>query len=190
MLTAMACAWLLWSPASQGQMIESTVTATNGVVVDVNSDSFAERYEYSAPVVNFTNPSGFFLVARIRSAGRLGNLEVGGSIAYYGDWRQYRSAVFRGGAAANYTRDGGRVTSCSGSRYGGCGLMESFTIILSQAEVTQHAENGVLQIQVRPSLGGDPVMLNIPVNYIDAVMEVASHPPAASAAPAAEPSTK
>lgn len=166
---------LLTSSVASAQSVRSEVTASNGVVVTLYSDEFANRYEYSAPVVNFPDAGGFFIVSRMKRAGTATPIQVVGAISYRGDWRYYQSALYRGGAPADYTRVEGRVSSCSGSRYGGgCYLMERFSIDVTPADVSSHAENGVLQIQIRPNAGGDPVMLNIPVASIDAVNEVFS----------------
>ena len=57
---------------------KSQVRASNGVVIDVHSDSFAERYEYSAPSVKFSEEGSslesFALVAAVKKAGVIDRL--------------------------------------------------------------------------------------------------------------------
>jgi hypothetical protein len=155
------------------QMVETTITATNGIEVSKNSDEFAGRFEYSAPIIRFTTAegrgNGFALVAKIRRGQSLGDLNVQGSIVYSGDWEFYTNAVFKGGDAVDYKRTGGDVGSC---RYG-CTLTESFVIHLTAAQIKAHAENGVVPIQIRATKSSNTAILNIPVSYIDAVNEVA-----------------
>jgi hypothetical protein len=166
---------LFASSAASAQSVRSEIAATNGITVTLHADEFANRYEYSAPVVNFPSAGGFFLVSRIKRSGTTSPIQIVGAIMYNGDWRFYQSALYRGGTPADYTRVEGRVSSCSGSRYGrGCSLIERFSINVTPSDVNQYAQDGVLQIQVRPTQGGDPVMLSIPVTYIEAVTEVSS----------------
>jgi hypothetical protein len=166
----LACITLATTTAS-AQMTKSQFTASNGVVVDVNSDDFAGRAEYSAPAIKFSpenGGSGYALVAKTRHAGKLGPLNIQGFIMYSGSWRFYSSAIFKGGAAATYAATGRDVGSC---RYG-CTLTENFMIDLTPTQVEQHAENGVLAIQIRGK-SADTAIIQVPVSYIDAVTEVA-----------------
>lgn len=169
--------WLILSslaliPVSgHAQMIKSEVTASNGVVIDRNADDFAQRFEYSAPTIDFKSQNGATgaaFVAKIRKGGALGNLNIQGFIMYSGEWRMFKSAVFRGGDAVNYTRTSGNVGSC---RYG-CSLTENFSIDLTPAQIAKYAENGQIAVQIR-SEATDTAILNIPVSYINAVNEVA-----------------
>ena len=159
--------------AAQAQMVESHVTASNGVTIDKNADDFAGRYEYSAPIINFTTANsagnGFALVAKIRNNGILGKLNIQGSIVYSGDWQFFTSAVFKGGDPVDYTRVDGDVGDC---QYG-CTLSESYIINLTPADIQKHASDGIVAIQIRASKTGNTAIVNIPVSYIDAVNEVA-----------------
>jgi len=177
------------SPAfSQAQ--ELHVTASNGIIVDVNADDFANRYEYSAPPIRFgPDSTSFALVARIKRAEGASPVHIEGVIYYRGDWRFYEQALYRGGGAATYRRVGGEVVSCSGSRYGGCSLSESFHLDFTPAEVRAHAENGTLTVQLR-ARSGEPMMLDIPVSYIDAVTEVSGRPSAQQAPVSQAPTGK
>jgi hypothetical protein len=159
------------------QSVKSEVTASNGVIVTVYADDFANRYEYTAPVINF--PDGFGLVARIVRPGTVPKTNIQGSFSYRGEWRRYSTALFRGGAEASYNAGSRDVVSCSGSRYGGgCNLRESFSIDLSPAQIRDHAQDGVIDIQVRAQ-DTSTALLKIPASYIEAVNEVAGQRSAA-----------
>lgn len=167
---ASACLGLIAQPSS-AQMVKSHVTASNGVVVDVNSDSFAGRAEYSAPNIDFKSEqgaSGLALVAKVKRGGTLGTLNVQGFLMYSGEWRFFKSAVFKGGDPVKYTRTDGKVGSC---RYG-CTLTVSFQMEFTPAQLTAHAENGILAIQIRAT-SGDTAIVNLPISYLVAVNEVA-----------------
>jgi hypothetical protein len=158
----------LSSPASAGE--KTTFNASNGVVVNVNSDSFAERYEYSAPTIKFSEEGSteesFALVAKIKTANKAPSTTVQGYIYYKGEWHYYVSAIFKGGVEAKFTSTGRDVSSC---RYG-CSYNEGFMIDITPAEVAKYSENGVLAIQLR-SKATRTAMLKIPVSYFDAVNE-------------------
>lgn len=160
-------------PAAQAQMVESHVTASNGVVVDVNSDDFAGRAEYTSPSIKFKaaegSGSGSVLVAKIKKASALGPLIVDGFIVYSGDWQYFESAVYRGGDPVDFKRTGGEVGSC---RYG-CTLTESFRMNITPADVKKHAEGGVVIVQIRATKNGNTALISIPASYLDAVQEVA-----------------
>ena len=179
--------WLAMSQVAEAQSVRSEVAASNGVTVTVYADEFANRYEYSAPIIELPNLGGFALVVSIRSNDRVAPARVDGSITYNGEWRRYDSAVFRGGAAVSYTPQGREVLSCRGSRYSGCALREGFSMVISRDDVTRYAEEGVLRVQVRSSTAADPVMFAIPVTYFAAVEEVAAQSPATLATNAAAP---
>lgn len=172
------------TPAA-AQMVETHVTASNGVIIDVNTDDFAARQEFTAPLIKIKVPGAFVdsfgLVALIKKAGVNGKLAVQGSIIYNGDWRFYSSALFKGGDAAPYLSGAREVVSCRG----GCSFSEGYSIPLTTSDISKHAENGVLAIQIRPKASSDPIMLEIPTNYIDAVNEVAHVQPEIARIPAA-----
>ncbi len=158
---------------SAAQSVKSSVVATNGVEVTVYSDEFAQRYEYTAPIIEFTD--GYVLVAWVRTADSPGSVKLVGTFNYSGDWRFYNSAIFRGGASATFAEAGREVVSCRGSRYGsGCSLSEGFRIAITAAEVAQHMVDGKLAIQVRASKTANTAMFEIPQSYIEAVTEVAT----------------
>jgi hypothetical protein len=162
---------MLTATGASAEMQKSQFTASNGIVVDVNSDDFAGRAEYSAPVIRFSpdnGGTGIALVARTRNAGALGELNVQGFVMYSGDWRFYGSAIFKGGAPAKFKSLGHKVGSC---RYG-CTLTENFLVELTPAEVEKHAEGGMLPLQIR-GRSSDTAIIQVPVSYLKAVLEVA-----------------
>jgi hypothetical protein len=173
LIVLMALGAVVVASPARAQSVRSEVTASNGVAVTVYADDFADRYEYSSPVINFPNLGGFMMVSRVKRAGTMTPVEVVGAIMYNGEWRFYTTALYRGGVAADYTREGGSVNTCAGSRYRGCSLTEQFRLNFTAQDVAQHAENGVLPVQVRAQQG-DPVMLEIPIAHIEAVTEVSA----------------
>jgi hypothetical protein len=153
------------------EMKKSQLTASNGIVVDVNSDDFADRAEYTAPAIRFTPEGGglaFALVAKIKKSGSVGPLMIQGGITYSGDWRFYDTAIFKGGDEANFHSMGRDVGSC---RYS-CTLSEDFSVDISPEDIRKHAENGIIAIQIRAK-STNTAILSIPVAYIDAINEVA-----------------
>lgn len=163
---------LVLAGSAHAQMVETHLTATNGIVVDLNSDEFAGRYEYSAPSIKLNingGGSGFALVAKIKKSNAFLPLSIQGSLLYTGEWRYYESAVFKGGDPVDYKPGARNVGSC---RYG-CSLTEGFFIELSSADIVKHAENGIVAIQLRPTRSSATAMLEVPVAYIEAVNEVA-----------------
>lgn len=166
---------LLVSSPAFAQSERSTVRASNGVEVTVYADSFASRYEFSAPAVR--SGDGFVLVARVNEGGRPGAVHLIGSVVYSGEWRFYDRAIFQGGAEASFRPNGRDVGTCSASRYSrGCSLTEGFVIDITLAQIRQHASNGNVAVQVRPSRSGEAIIFQVPVAYFDAVTEVSSRP--------------
>jgi len=161
--------YLTFTPVTAA-MVASSVTAANGVVVHVQSDDFANRYEYTAPLVKLDSDNySFFLVAAIKQKGVNPDVFITGTLFYSGDWRYYDSAVFRGGAPAHYLPTDRKVVGCSG----GCSFQEGFQINLTAKDISDHTANGLLEVEIR-ARSSDSVQLNIPVSYIDAVKQVSS----------------
>jgi len=172
---ALAAVLMMAQPAD-AQAVRSEVTAPNGVKVTVYTDEFAERYEYTAPMVQVGD--GFVLVGRTDRGGTDGNVRLIGSFVYSGDWRFYDGALFRGGAQAEFVSQGRDVGRCSGSRYSrGCTLTESFAILINSEQLSQHARNGTLDVQVRSGRTGESVVFSVPVSYFEAVQQVAEARP-------------
>lgn len=159
--------------AQGSSAVRSVTTASNGVQVTVYSDEFAGRYEYTSPSVDI--PDGFLLIARVKTGDRAGPADLRGSIVYSDDsWRFYDNAIFRGGARAEFVSNGRDVISCRGSRSSrGCSYSESFIINITPDELRQHAQNGILALQLRSNRSTNTVMVEIPTTYFDAVNEVA-----------------
>lgn len=152
-------------------MTKSQFTASNGVVVDVETDDFAGRREFSSPLVKFTpdnGGSGGAIVGEVFDSGKLRNMTIQGFVIYSGDWRFYKTAIFKGGAPVDFTSTGRDVGSC---RYG-CTLSENFIIHITPEEAAAHSENGIVSIQVRGTSSNTGIM-NIPLTYFAAVKEVA-----------------
>lgn len=156
---------------AHAEMTKTQYTAPNGVVVDVETDDFAGRREFASPAVEFKpdgGGSGYAIVGRVFDSGKLRDLNVQGFITYSGDWRSYNTAIFKGGAAADFHSAGHDVGSCE---YG-CTLTENFVINITPEQARAHAENGVVAIQLRGSSANTAIM-SIPVSYIDAVAQTA-----------------
>lgn len=157
-----------------GFAADTTITAKNGVKISLHVDQFADRYEYSAPSIDFKLPNGgghgFVLVAAIKHAGNVTGPLIEGNVYYESDWRRYYQAIFKGGAAASFTNTDRSVVICDG---GNCTLSEGFRIEPTEQEIHKYASDGVLAIQVR-SQNADAFILRIPVTYLDAI-KVVSH---------------
>jgi len=175
-LAALA-AFVVSLPAdASAQSLRSEVTASNGVVVTVDSDEFANRYEYSAPQVAIDD--GFVLVSRLIRADTIGPVYIGGGFIYSGDWRFYDSALFRGGDPAEFISAGRDVGRCSSSRYGrpSCTLTEAFLIKLTPKDVATRGVDGKVALQIRSGRTMATVLLEVPTSHFDAVMEVSARP--------------
>ena len=150
---------------------EKIVPASNGVEITVNSDEFADRYEYSAPVIRFGSSgqdSGFVLLAAVKSADRLSAPYISGYIYYSDDWRRYSRAIFKGGAEASFKELDRNVVSC---RSKPCSLSEGFRVDVTDQQIKQHASDGKLSIQIR-SQSANNFIIEVPVSYFDAIKEV------------------
>lgn len=150
---------------------ESVQTANNGVDISVNSDEFADRYEYSAPTIRFgslNEDNGAVIIGRGKSSGNWTPVMIQGYIIYKGDWRRYSSAIFRGGEQANFKNIDREVVSC---RSKPCTMSEGFVIHLTMEQIERHAAEGKLQIQLR-STNAQKFMIEVPENYLQALLEV------------------
>ena len=162
---------ILMGSGAHAQLVKSTIVSSNGVTVTKYSDDFARSYEYSTPRVRTVSAKGAIVsagVAKIWGGDEIGPTNVRGFLIYRGDWRHFDRAVFRGGGAVNFTNTDKDVGSCRG----GCLLNESFTILLSPAEIAAHAEDGKLPIQIS-SQSGDTALLEILVADFEAINEIA-----------------
>jgi hypothetical protein len=157
------------APAVAGE--KSQVRASNGVIVDVNSDAFANRYEYSAPTIKFSEDGAsdgmsFALVAAVKKANEPTKRFVTGAVYYRGDWHRYTNALFKGGDPAPFVSTSRDVLSC---RYG-CSFTEGFMLEITPEQITKYSQNGVLQVQLRAS-SSNTAIVSIPVSYFEAVAE-------------------
>jgi hypothetical protein len=152
---------------ANAQAVKSEVTASNGVKITVYSDSFANRFEFTAPTVK-SDPVNL-MVATVKKGGTVSAIKLEGFAVYSGEWKKYNSAIFKGGDAAKFTTTQRRVGSCSSS----CTLIEEFNIAITPAEVKAHAENGIVALQVR-SQTAEASIVEIPVSYFEAINEVAN----------------
>lgn len=171
LLWCMVASSTVASAPAIAQGVASTSVASNGVQVDVYSDDFANRYEYSAPVVKIED--GFLLVATVKKGGVAPDPHITGTMMYSGDWRRYETALFRGGEVAKFTSTGRNVGRCSSSRYSrpSCSLNEGFRVDISAEDIKKHAQNGILAIQLRAQ-DTSTAIFEIPVSYFEAVKEV------------------
>ncbi|MEE2795623.1 MAG: hypothetical protein VX512_12395 [Pseudomonadota bacterium] len=153
------------------QSVKTETEASNGVQLTIHRDDFAGRSEITAPSLS-AGPLGFAFVATITQNGKPGPLMIVGSVSYSGEWRYYNSAILRGGEAVEGIFNDRDVVSCRGSRYSGCSLREGFQLLPSAEQIEKYALNGMLSIQLR-ARSGAPVVLEIPVSHIEAVIEAA-----------------
>jgi len=159
------------APAS-AQMVESKVTASNGIVIEINKDDFAGRAEYGASfekLVGSSSQTGQFVVAKIINPNSKPRVSVQGFVGYRGEWHHYDNAIFKGGEAVEFINTKKDVVSC---RYG-CSYSESFIAFPTTEQITKYAENGVLPIQIRGRSSGNTLLLNVPISHIAAINEVA-----------------
>ncbi|WP_426168532.1 hypothetical protein [Sandarakinorhabdus sp. DWP1-3-1] len=150
---------------------KSQIVASNGVTVDISGDDFANRYEYTGPVVKFSEDNSndqmsFAFVAAIKKGEIPPKRFITGVIYYRGDWHRYASAVFKGGDPAPFVNTSRNVLSC---RYG-CSYTEGFNMDISADQIKKYSSDGVLQIQIRAQSSNTAIM-SIPVSHFDAVAE-------------------
>ncbi|MBA4760015.1 hypothetical protein [Sphingosinicella sp.] len=165
-------AWAVAIPV-QAQSVKSVITASNGVEVTVYSDEFANRYEYTAPLIKTDDVN--VLVGNVKKSGVTPAPHLTGFVIYSGEWRRYNSALFKGGDKANFIETGKDVGRCYSSRYSrpSCTLTENFRIELSPAEIKKHSQYGKIALQIR-ALDSSATIIEVPMTYIDAVNEVAN----------------
>lgn len=158
---------------SQAHAAESVQTASNGVEISVNSDEFADRYEYSAPMIrprSAGEDNSAVMLARVKSSGKWTPVMIQGFIMYTGDWRRYSSAIFRGGEQANFDSMERKVVSC---RSRPCTLSETFSINLTLHQIERHTADGELRIQLRGA-SAQTFMIEVPEEYLQALLELAN----------------
>lgn len=176
------CISCLFEAPAGAQSVSKKVTASNGVVIDVREDSFAQVFDYIAPEIRFEVESSpktwigtWAVLFKRRSGGELSLYNYQGQFGYSDSaWRTYDNAVYRGGASVSYTRTDSEVARCYNNlgNYGDvCTYVEKFGLVISDDELANYAENGTLQIQVRPQRG-NPVLLSIPVSHFEAIADV------------------
>ncbi|MEN5176341.1 hypothetical protein [Brevundimonas diminuta] len=159
--------------SASAQSVKSTQTSSSGTPITIYADEFAERFEYTSPSIE--SGDGQMMVARTDKGQDKGNVKLIGFFVYSGDWRYYDSALFRGGARANFQEAGRDVGRCHSSRYSrpSCTLTEQFSISVSPEEIAQHSRDGKLDIQVRSGRSTETAIFSVPTAYFDAVREVA-----------------
>ena len=157
---------------AHAQMIETEITASNGIQITQSKDEFAGRTEYGSPIVRFksTEIEGFFLVGRVVSQNKVSPTTIQGAVVYSGEWHRYIGAIFKGGESADFSTLEQKVLSCRR----GCSYSESFIIEPTKEQINKYTENGILPIQVRSASSGKTFIINIPTSHIDAINEVSS----------------
>lgn len=169
-LAAAGAALLLAAPL-EAQRARQTVIASNGIEVSLYGDEFDAHREFGGPPIRDGDATYFASVVR-PNTGPL-RFAIGAIVSYRAPrWRFYDGASFRGGEAASFMSAGREVLSCRGSRYGGCSYMESFQIEITQSQLDQYGQGGVLTLKVG-SHGTDEIMLNVPLDHFTAAREVA-----------------
>ncbi|WP_417659619.1 hypothetical protein [Pseudidiomarina sp.] len=156
--------------ATSAKSQEKSISASNGVTVSVTEDSFAERFEFTAPTLEWELENGdkiVAIVAAIKEPKKRVPPFITGFIAYEDDWRRYSKAIFRGGDEVNFESVSRDVLTCSSRP---CTLVESFNINLTPAQIERHKKNNELVMQVRGGASSN-FLISIPVDYLEAVQE-------------------
>ncbi len=158
--------------ATSAVAADTKVTASNGVVVNLFSDDFAARHEWSSPSVDFKEDGSAYRsygsAVRIKKADKLDGLTIQGAVRYGGEWHRYTQAIFKGGDAAEVAVVDRKVMDCRR----GCWFSEWFIIDVTPEQIAKYAENGNLSVQLS-SEATTTAIITIPVSYLEAVSEVA-----------------
>lgn len=164
------------SGAAVAQDIEnSTVTASNGVLVSIKTIARADRREIYSPMVE--GESTDIYAGRIDIGGAAGNLFLQGSAYYRGRAHLYDRAQFVDGDLAVFKRGPVMVRECipkPDAPQPDCLWSEDFTVTVTPDEVAHHSNDGVLEVELSGGPTLEKTKLSIPVDYIHAVVEVAN----------------
>ncbi len=170
-LLSMVLATILAITSSASLAEITRTTASNGVIVNMDIDSFANEYSYSSPSVNI-DPTTYAFVLRSDGRVTIPSLISGASVYRSSHWRFYNSAIIRGGTQVTFVSTLREVQSCS-SRMGDCLYVEGFRIRMTPAQLAQATSNGMVEVQLRAQ-NGPTLFYRIPVSHFEAVNEVAN----------------
>ncbi|KJV41530.1 hypothetical protein VH88_08780 [Brevundimonas sp. KM4] len=166
---------LMFAGAAIGQDIEdSTITASNGVLVSVKTIARAERREFYSPVVE--GDSTDIYAGRIDINGASGALFLQGSAYYRGRAHLYDRAAFLNGELAAFKRGPVMVRECTSwpdAPQSECLWSEDFTVTVTRDEVIDHSNGGMLEVELSGGPTLEKTRLSIPVDHIYAVAEIA-----------------
>lgn len=171
-IALIAAAVLSLPMSAHAALVKSTVTATNGVVIDKATDDFAQRFEYTSPAQKIQISDDTKVVAffqRIRKGEVLDKLTVEGFVRYSSrNWRHYRTAVFAGGEPAPFAIGSKDVKMCDRL----CFMTEGFFIDLTADQIAKYGKDGAVSVQLR-SDSGETALVTLPVSHFAAMEEVA-----------------
>lgn len=141
---------LMFAGAAVGQDIEdSTITASNGVLVSVKTIARAQRWEFYSPVVE--GDSTDIYAGRIDISGAAGALFLQGSAYYRGRAHLYDRAAFLNGELAEFKRGPVMVRECISKPDTGqpdCLWSEDFSVTVTLDEVVDHSNGGMLEVEL------------------------------------------
>lgn len=165
--TAFTCA----NSASAQDIVNSAVTASNGVSVSIRTISRANRREIYSPMLE-TESSDIY-AGRIDIDGTAGALFLKGSAYYRGRAHVYDQATFVNGDLAVFKRGPVEVRGCIPGEPPDCLWSEDFTVTVTSDEAAPHVRDGMLEVELSGGPTLEKTRLSIPVEYIHAVFEVA-----------------
>lgn len=154
---------------------DSTVTASNGVLVSIKTIARANRREIYSPMVE--GDSTDIYAGRIDIGGAAGALFLQGSAYYRGRAHLYDRAEFLDGDLAAFKRGPVMVRECipkPDAPQPDCLWSEDFTVTVTPDEVAHHSNDGMLEVELSGGPTLEKTKLSIPVDHIYAVVEVAN----------------
>ena len=173
--SCVAATALMFAGVAVGQDIkDSTITASNGVLVSVKTIARAERREFYSPVVE--GDSSDIYAGRIDISGASGALFLQGSAYYRGRAHLYDRAAFLNGELAAFKRGPVMVRECTSrpdAPQSECLWSEDFTVTVTRDEVINHSNGGMLEVELSGGPTLEKTRLSIPVDHIYAVAEIA-----------------
>jgi len=167
---------LAFAGSAVAQDIEnSTVTASNGVLVSIITIARANRREVYSPMVE--GDSADIYAGRIDIGGAAGALFLQGSAYYRGRAHLYDRVAFLDGDLAVFKRGPVMVRECipkPDASQPDCLWSEDFTVTITLDEVAHHSNDGMLEVELSGGPTPEKTKLLIPVDHIYAVVEVAN----------------
>ncbi|MBH5323251.1 hypothetical protein [Aurantiacibacter sediminis] len=154
------------------QTTEGSVTASNGVMLNVHNDKAQGMVEYAAPEVSFAIDGSTIessaIVTRWGLRSDPGDAFVSFIVAYSGNYIGFDRATTAGGEELQTIVILQDDSGCQRAGSADCIFMEVFRVLPTPEQVSEAARDGMFPIRIVGSRGG-PFTVEVPLSYFEAV---------------------